>query len=649
MKNWKWKNLLRTIPLDLMLALEISLMADAVIVFFEKKMTPLMFVAAVGLITVVFALCRKFTNRKKLYVATALLAVAALTCVLGSLVWSEFRENAPYMDVDTGKERLYAGHSVMVIVPHQDDECNILGGVLEEFTAYGSEVTVVYTTNGDMEVPAESRMEDARNYCAAVGIPAENVIFLGYGDRWQDPQPDIYNAQPEEELISAFGAAKTYGSDTVKPWRDGRTYTRSHICQDIKSVITAYSPEIIFCIDNDDHIGHISTSLLFEEVMGQILKETPQYRPLVLKGFAYGTAWFAQNDYFRLNMLATQNLFAEPYWQYPAVYEWEDRVRFPVDASILSRSAVNSAGYEKLGLFASQPSARANTPNVINGDKVFWQRRTDSVCNGAQITVSSGNGLHINDFKLVDNKDLKLQHDFYDGVWIPDQEDTEKSVTCRLENPADIASIVLYDHPSLGENVLDARIEFDDGTVISTGALRAGGTATRIAVEKQNVQSFTVTLVNTEGEYSGLSEIEAFSNAAQGELAYVKLMDTDGNFAYDYCIRSGEEAEFALYRSGDVPAPDSGRYAVTTDNPRITARIANGAVQVNCPRGESGVITLSCEEAQVYDSIYVRNPGKAKVAFIDLGQRIENFVRFNSHKMMAHWFGSRVMYKLGIG
>lgn len=649
MKNGKWLKIILPFGLNVLLATELSLLLDAVGVFMERRMTPVVFAVVWAAVFALLLLCRKkLSVRCRALACGAIPAAVLVLSLLGFLLWNGFQRNARYADVDTGKEKLYGGRSVMVIVPHQDDEYNILGGVIEEFVNYGSTVRVVYVTNGDGDgVSANERYRDAVDYCVSVGVPEENAIFLGYGDQWADPGPDIYNAEPDAVLTSVFGATRTFGADFHPAYREGRDYTLSNLREDMTDVILEYMPELIFCIDYDRHIGHMSTTLIFDGIMGQILKENPAYQPMVMKGFAYGTAWFAQNDFFRLNILSTQNLFSGPYYQSPAVYSWDQRIRFPVDSAILSRSVLNSGGYDSLLKYASQPAAGDYAPGIINGDKVFWQRRTDSLCTRGKITVSSGRGELLNDFMLIDNKDLKNQEDPFDSVWIPAGEDTEKTITVTLENPADIHTILLYDHPSAGDNVLDAVIGFEDGTTISTGPLCTTGAATEIPVQKGGVTGFTVTLVSGEGE-AGLTEIEAFASPSQGNLPVIKLMDTNGDFSYDYCLDGSKTTEFSLYLHGDVPGAASGAYTVSSSNASIRADMVDGRVVVECPLGEEGVVTVSCEEAGVADSIYVRNPGRMKVFFIELGQKIENFGRFHWRQLMAFRLVQRVGMVFGI-
>lgn len=57
---------------------------------------------------------------------------------------------------------------VLLIVPHQDDEINVLGGIFEEFIKYGSTVHIVYAiTNGTIQ---GFRYTEALNLCKHIGI-----------------------------------------------------------------------------------------------------------------------------------------------------------------------------------------------------------------------------------------------------------------------------------------------------------------------------------------------------------------------------------------------------------------------------------------------------------------------------------------------
>lgn len=640
---------LGTMLMGVVLSVELAVLADAMLVFFDLRMTPVVFALVLCGLFLCVQLCRPLTLRRKAMICGAIPAAAAVFCLVCFGIWHSFRTDAGYADVDAGKEALYADRSVMVIVPHEDDEINILGGVTEELLRYGSTVRIVYVTNGDQKGLGEARMEEALSYCAALGIPEENVIFLGYGDCWSpEIGVHIYNAAPGQALTSWIGRTETYGLDTHPAWRDGAAYTIDNLLQDLEDVILAFQPDVLFCTDYDEHIDHKSTTLAFEKVMGKLLRENPGYQPLVFKGYAYGTAWFSEADYYdSLNVLSTRNLFAEPYNQKPVVYHWDEALRLPVAGRTLSRSLVNSDAYRGLKQYASQ-YAQTMAVSVVNGDRVFWQRRTDSLCTDAAFEVSSGDGELLHNFMLIDNFDIWEQENPYNGVWQPDAADTKKSVEVTFPEPAYLSSIVLYDHPDAAQNVLNAVVTFDDGTVLETGPLCTSGAATRIPVEKADVRQFTVALVQTEGDAPGLSEIEAFSQPVQGDLSYVKLTDGEGNFLYDYQLESEEPAALGLYVYGESLSRDLTGYTVTCDNDALQLTRTESGLTVACPVGESGIITLREENLGVSDSIYIHNPGKGSAWYARLGQTIENYGAFQFRQSIAFRVGKRILGIIGV-
>lgn len=643
MKSRKFLNGAVSLALSAVLAAELFVILDCAAVFFQLRMVPAVFFCVLGALFVGIHFCKVLTVKRKVRLCLGLLVLVLAICAVSWAVWYPFQKNAAYRDVDEGKSRLYADRSVMVIVPHQDDEANILAGVLEAFADYGSQTRVVYVTNGDCDGIPEIRLQEAIDYCSYAGIPEENVIFLGYGDRWDiDMGFHLYNAPAAMVVPSRYGAVTTYGIQGHPAYRQDNPYTVENYLGDLESVILEYMPEVIFCIDYDDHIEHKAVSLAFEKGMGNILKNHPDYRPLVLKGYAYGTAWYAEADYYSRNVSATKDLFEAPYLQKPVLYRWEDAIRFPVDAAILSRSLVNSDGFRSLQLYSSQ-NAQYRAESILNGDKVFWQRRTDSLCIPAGIRVSSGEGQRLNDFMLVDNLDLREQADPIDGAWVPDEGDSEKTAEVTFPEKRDISTIVLYDHPGEKDNVRNAIIAFEDGTSFETGPLHPTGAATEIPVNKTGVKSFHVILTETEGSRAGLGEIEAYEAASQGDIGFVKFMDPDGNFAYDYCVSGEEAAHFQVYTYGDVPAVNGENYAVSCDNHRITVTLTEGGILVQCPEGEQGTIRLICEEADVSDSIFLRNPGKLWEIHTKLGQTIERFAVFQFRETILSRVGRRVL------
>lgn len=97
----------------------------------------------------------------------------------------------------------YKNKNVMVIVPHQDDEINVAGATIKNYINGGSDVIVVFTTNGDYYGLGKVRIDEAINAMEKLGVKSENVVFLGYGDKWDTEYNHIYHA-PDNEIVKSY-------------------------------------------------------------------------------------------------------------------------------------------------------------------------------------------------------------------------------------------------------------------------------------------------------------------------------------------------------------------------------------------------------------------------------------------------------------
>ncbi|MBR2715697.1 MAG: PIG-L family deacetylase [Ruminococcus sp.] len=513
-----------------------------------------------------------------------------------------------YTDVECGKEPVFSKKKVMILVPHEDDDINLAGGIIEQYLKYGSDVYVVFATNGDgdkrydMSQMGFVRMEEAIKALGMLGVPEKNIIFLGYGDGWDENGPHIYNACMDIVVKSNSGRTHTYGLETHYAYSNNQSYTYSHYYDDIKHLLLEFRPDVIFCVDYDTHPDHRALSMLFEKVMGDILKST-DYKPDVYKGFGYRTAWGSAPDFSEsLNIKSTVNC---PSKNDVELYSWDERVRFPVDINSLNRQLIDSKLYRALSMYASQ-NATDSSSRIINGDKVFWKRRTDSVLYDADVVVSSGDKDKLTDFMLLDCNNLIEHGDCpFDGVWCPDIDDREMSVNVTFEEKKYISHIALYDNPSPDDNIVNAIIVLDDGTVINTDKLNPFGQASVFSVDKQ-IHSFEVKIDEHEGNHFGLCEIEAFASEDNGDLEIYKITDDKDNFIYDYIIPVHGNQVLRIYSNGSKMVFDD--LVLKCDNKRCTAQLCDEEIVVNCPKGQMCHLTLLSKDGCALDSVVIRNP-----------------------------------------
>lgn len=584
---------------SLFLAAEIAVLADFLFAAGERGLPRSAFwsIFIIGA-AALFAL-RGFNRRARRIAALSLAGAAALALLGGFAAWRLSLPATAYKTPETEPKVFFAGQRVLAVVPHEDDDANLLTGVLEEYTAAGSEVYVVFVSTGDAAGRGEERVYEAVRSLALSGVPEENVIFLGYGDSIPDDGIHIYNAAPNAVTPSLSGRTETHAAPNHEAYREGTPYTHENLLADLRGVIEEIRPGVIFCTDYDGNIDHRAVSLFFDEALGEILAAAPDYDPVVLKGFAYSTAFHAPADFFdSVNILSTVCPGSERMEN--GVYLWANRVRLPVDGGGLSRSLYACRGFAAAEEYESQKLWRM-TPRIINGDKVFWQRCTGSLLYGAAVRVSSGNGAELNDFRLLHSSDLAGGAPPQEAAWVPESGDAVREAEFSFP-AADVTEICLYDAPSPEDNVLAAEIVFPSGNRYEVRNIDPAGTA--VAVDEPDCGGFTVRLLETEGSAAGLTEIEAYAGAHDALPRLLKLTDADGNFVYDYRLSGAETgAVFSLYALG--ASGDMADYTVTCTGDGCAAEVRNDRLYVSCPRGRSCTVTMSDETGTLSDSVYV--------------------------------------------
>lgn len=519
--------------------------------------------------------------------------------------------SAAYASVDSGfaHSAFLRDKYVLVLVPHEDDDVNMAGATIQHFVDAGSEVYVAFVTNGDSVGLSSERLYEAVACMDELGVPRENVYFLGYGDDWQGTH--LYNRAPDEAALSLIGRDRTYGTAGLRDFATEQTgeahlYTRANCLSDIRTLVDLLFPDVIFCIDYDPHADHRMTSLLFEEAMGQLLNENPAYRPQVFKGLTYLTGWVGPRDFYTRPMTQTVSP-DEPTWPLgtPA-YRWSERVRFPVPAGYASYTLRANRVYALHSLYPSQ-SATLFTASVANSDQVFFERATDSLLYGEQIEAASGDASVLTDFKLFDTTDVRETR-FDAGVWTPAE--GQRTVRCTFSSPQSLNTLSLWDNPDPAQNVLAATLTLSDGTIVEIPALDPLGASNTISFEQRDgIEWAELTLRQVEGDAAGLTEWELALREAR-DTAFVKLTDAQGEFLYESPAAAGESIALSLYA---WPAlPEGATFSLTvTDEARgqafSTAGLTADALTVGALERGTYRVRVACEQDEgLYDECVLR-------------------------------------------
>ncbi|MEN3002122.1 MAG: PIG-L family deacetylase [Armatimonadota bacterium] len=171
---------------------------------------------------------------------------------------------------------------LLIVAPHPDDEVLGCGGLIAEAVRRGAQVRVVFLTNGDAYPAAATllcrstptardfiklgtlRMQEARRAGELLGLPAHDLIFLGYPDRqlWR-----MATNGDKPLLASTTRCARVPYAEAFRPHAP---YRASALVEDLRCILSDFQPTQIFVTHPlDDHPDHMVASLYVREAIAQ--------------------------------------------------------------------------------------------------------------------------------------------------------------------------------------------------------------------------------------------------------------------------------------------------------------------------------------------------------------------------------------------
>lgn len=449
---------------------------------------------------------------------------------------------------------------LMVIVPHEDDEINLAGSSIIAARKENLRVICVFLTNGDWEYPAFIRINEAIDSLKIMGVSEDDIIFLGYPDGGAEAEKSIFRVTLPPKNIGIRN--ETYGTKE-KPdfayalYHKHSAYTWENLLLDLKSVILKFKPGMILATDFDRHPDHRMTSIAFDIVMGDILNhyyDNSEYLPIVMKGFCYCTGFESIADFYRRHLLSSvvnkEKLQNSKFDTDNPGYEWNKRVRFPVPDEARLDLKYNLI-FKALYAHVSQKAIWKHKPEkIINGDQVFWNRRTNNLIYKGKITVSSGDSRYLHDFQMINTYDIRAKQTvFEDYLWIPQKDDNEKWCRCDFSLPQHVEAVAFYGNIDENSLILKGRLTFSNGYSCKVGKFNLDGKETLVSLPPQeNVEWIKFEIIESKGEHAGISEWEILNNTK--ERIRILQICVNGNFAYDWYVYPNEEAIVSAYTYG---------------------------------------------------------------------------------------------------
>ena len=176
--------------------------------------------------------------------------------------------------------------SILIFCAHEDDE-GAHSGIIRAAVENHIPIHIVYFTSGDAGScdryyqhscsPAEAlnfgalRMEEARAGLAHVGVPGENILFLGLPDGGSG---EIWyrHIEPSNPYLSVLLASDHAPYDGLA--RPNLPYARRSAVDAAKGFIKQFEPEVIYTGHPDErHVDHRTNNWFVVKAMQELLRE----------------------------------------------------------------------------------------------------------------------------------------------------------------------------------------------------------------------------------------------------------------------------------------------------------------------------------------------------------------------------------------
>jgi len=177
------------------------------------------------------------------------------------------------------------------------------------------------------------------------------------------------------------------------------------------------------------------------------------------------------------------------------------------------------------------------------------------------------------------------------NCWMPDSDEEHPTIQFTWDTPQTVGQIVFYDAPPEAGDIKKVRITDDTSYSVDYELPNGSGEPCRLYLEDaQPIQSLTIEILQSEGDVIGLSKIEILPGREQ-TTQWIHLLDTDGNFIYEYPCPA--EVTFGLLLYGYPSAPAQATAYITKEgSDEVVAEIQNDGESFWVPPLTKGRYTI---------------------------------------------------------
>ena len=169
-------------------------------------------------------------------------------------------------------EQLQLHGTILVVVPHSDDEIILFGGLIQRALKENHDVHVALVTNGDYEATTEeegiTRPLETLEGLKLLGMPEENIHLMGYADIGMPKAESfvwrLWEKADEESVVPSYVGIHTYGPTSHPDFHTSRyggpaLYTKRAFREDLRNLLEVVKPDAVFTTHpadaHGDHAG----------------------------------------------------------------------------------------------------------------------------------------------------------------------------------------------------------------------------------------------------------------------------------------------------------------------------------------------------------------------------------------------------------
>ncbi len=158
--------------------------------------------------------------------------------------------------------------TILVVVPHSDDEIILFGGLIQRALQENCDVHVALVTNGDYEATTEAegivRPLETLEGLKFLGVSADHIHLMGYADIGMSKTESfvwrMWAEKDESKILPSHVGIHTYGTPDHPDFHTANhgtpaSYTRKAFREDLTELLEMVKPDMVFTTHPEDAHG----------------------------------------------------------------------------------------------------------------------------------------------------------------------------------------------------------------------------------------------------------------------------------------------------------------------------------------------------------------------------------------------------------